>query len=111
MHVCDGERHPPQACPPDSYATLVEARDAIRDARRERAGGEDDESNHILLAEVFIAAGVHRLAAPLELDARDSHVVWRAADPDGGVALLSGAVPLPSEQWKPAVTRCRLTSG
>ena len=71
---------------------------------------------------MFIAAGVHRLAAPLELDARDSHVVWRAADPDGGVALLSGAVPLPSEQWKPAargdmppgtvVRRCRLnTSG
>jgi len=67
--------------------TLVAARDAAR--RLHPAGPADQPPDTVNI--VLHAAGVHHLAEPLVLDARDSHTMFLAASGEGTV-LVSGGV-------------------
>ena len=70
-------------------ATLARARDLAREAA--------EPGTHIVLH-----PGVHRLAAPLELDARDAGTTWRRADTGerGARCVISGGAPVTG--WIPA---------
>jgi hypothetical protein len=93
---------PPSRTNDDSpFQTPLRARDALRELR---ASGElpDDEGASVLLRE-----GVYVLAAPLQLDARDSRTAYMAYE--GETVELRGGVTIPPAAMERAVdeySRC-----
>jgi len=78
------------------FATLEEARDALRNAR---AGGRMSGEP----VTIVLAAGIHRRSASFELSAVDggtaaAPVVWRAAI--AGKTVLSSGVAVPAAAWR-----------